>query len=61
MQRENFNAHWKFWPEGDPFELVFRVPENAQDITLPHDAMFHEQQNPDSPNAGSTGFLDGCA
>ncbi len=59
MQRENFNANWKYWPDNDPFELVFRVPENAQDITLPHDAMFHERQAPDSPNSGSTGFLDG--
>lgn len=59
MQGENFNASWKFWPEDDPFELVFSVPENAQEIDLPHDAMFHERQNPDSPNQGSTGFLDG--
>ncbi len=59
MQRENFNTNWKFWSDDNPFELVFKVPENAEDITLPHDAMFHERQDPNSPNGGSTGFLDG--
>lgn len=58
MQKDSFNHNWEFWKEEDPFELVFRVPDSAQSVDLPHDAMFHERQNPDSPNSGSTGFLD---
>lgn len=59
MKRENFNQHWKVWKDTSPFELVFRVPEDAESVSLPHDAMFHEEQREDSVNAGSTGFLDG--
>ena len=59
MQRVNFNENWKYWKDNDPFELVFHVPEEAVDVTVPHDAMFAELQTPDSINGGSTGFLDG--
>lgn len=61
MKRENFNSGWKVWRDNDPFELVFRVPEEAESVTLPHDAMFAETQQADSVNGGSTGFLDGGA
>lgn len=61
MQRESFNDGWKVWRDTNPFELVFRVPEDAMAVTLPYDAMFHEAQKEDSVNKGSTGFLDGGA
>ncbi len=59
MQRINFNENWKYWKDNDPFELVFSVPAEARDVTVPHDAMFSEEQAPDSVNGGSTGFIDG--
>ena len=59
MKKINFNKEWKLWREKNAFELVFRVPEEAIDIDLPYDAMFHEEQRPDSKNQGTTGFLDG--
>ncbi|HHV11288.1 MAG TPA: glycoside hydrolase family 2 protein [Clostridiales bacterium] len=59
MQKVNFNKTWKLWKEKNAFELVFRVPEKAIDVDLPYDAMFHEEQTPDSRNQGTNGFLDG--
>ena len=61
MRKERFNSDWKVWKDLDPFELVFHVPEEAETVELPYDAMFHEEQRPDSVNGGSTGFLDGGA
>ena len=42
----------------DPFELVFRVPDDAQAVELPHDAMFHEEQKQGAANGGYTGNID---
>lgn len=61
MKRENFNTGWKVWKGENPFELVAAVPPHAKPVTLPYDAMFHEEQQEDSVNKGSTGFLDGGA
>ena len=61
MVRENFNRDWKFWRDENPFELVAAVPPTAAAIDLPHDAMWHEAQDPACVNAGSTGFLEGKA
>lgn len=61
MKRENFNTGWKVWKDENPFELVAAVPPHAKPVTLPYDAMFHEEQQEDSVNKGSTGFLDGGA
>lgn len=58
MERVSFNDGWKVWKDLDPFELVFCVPQDAEDITLPHDAMFHEEQKQGAVNGGSTGNLD---
>lgn len=59
MNRISFNKEWKVWRDTNPFELVFRVPEDALPVDLPYDAMFHERQQEDSINKGATGFLDG--
>lgn len=58
MEKIKFNDHWKVWKEMDPFELVFRVPDEAVEVHLPHDAMFHEEQRQDSVNGGYTGNID---
>lgn len=59
MHQSDFNQDWKVWKEQDAFELVFRVPQDAVDVTLPYDAMFHEKQSEHSKNGGRTGHLDG--
>lgn len=58
MKRERFNEGWKVWKDMDPFELVFRVPDDAREVELPHDAMFHEEQKQDAVNGGFTGNID---
>ncbi len=58
MKREKFNSNWKVWKDMDPFELVFKVPDDAVCVDLPYDAMFHEEQKPDSVSGGSTGHID---
>ncbi len=59
MIAQNFNHNWKFWVDKNAFALVWSVPENAQDVTLPHDAMLVSDATPDSPNGGNTGFRNG--
>ena len=58
MEKIKFNDGWKVWKDLEPFELVFRVPEDAEEITLPHDAMFHEEQKQETENGGYTGNID---
>ena len=59
MLEQKWNKNWKFWEDKDSFALVWNIPENARDITLPHDAMIEKPANPDSLNGGNTGFRDG--
>ena len=59
MKAQKWNHDWKFWEEKDSFALVWSVPENAQAVILPHDAMRLRDANPDSPNGGDTGYRDG--
>lgn len=59
MLDQKWNNDWKFWLDKDSFALVWNIPENARDITLPHDAMIESPANPNSPNGGNTGFRDG--
>lgn len=59
MKKTNFNQGWKVWKETDAFELVFRVPKDAREVTLPCDAALWETQDPQSKSAGKTGFIDG--
>ncbi|MCD8147997.1 MAG: DUF4982 domain-containing protein [Clostridiales bacterium] len=59
MEKINFNSNWKVWKDLDPFELVSRVPDDAVEVDLPYDAMFHETQREGTVNSGSTGHIDG--
>ncbi len=59
MKQKKWNDKWKFWNSKDAFALVWDVPEQAREITLPHDAMIEEDATPDSPNGGNTGFYNG--
>lgn len=59
MLKELFNDSWKFWLDRDAFALVWNVPEYAQDVTLPHDAMIEKKAHSESSNKGNTGFRDG--
>lgn len=58
MERIKFNQGWKVWKDLDPFELVFRVPEDAVEVDLPYDVMFHEEQKQGAVNGGYTGNID---
>lgn len=60
MEKVKFNSGWKVWKDLDPFELAFRVPDDAIDVDLPYDAMFHEEQKQDTVNGGTTGNIDGA-
>lgn len=60
MEKTKFNDNWKVWKDLDPFELVFRVPDDAKEVTLPYDAMFHEEQKQGAVNGGYTGNIDGA-
>ncbi len=58
MEKVKFNEGWKVWKDTDPFELVFRVPDDAKEVELPHDAMFQEEQKQGAENGGYTGNID---
>ena len=59
MKQKLWNEGWQFWPDGDAFALVWSVPENARNVTLPHDAMIESPADPMSPNKGNTGYRSG--
>lgn len=59
MKKELFNDGWKFFKDENSFALVWSVPENALEVTLPHDAMIEEAADPDSKNGTNTGFRNG--
>jgi beta-galactosidase len=59
MLSKKYNDSWKYWVDKDSFALVWSVPDNAREVTLPHDAMIEKPANPDSLNGGNTGFRDG--
>lgn len=59
MFAQLWNSNWKFWEEKNAFALVWDVPENAREITLPHDAMLENKPHPDCVNGGDTGYRDG--
>jgi len=59
MKATKWNENWMFWEDKDSFALVWNVPETAQKVTLPHDAMLERRAYAESPNMGNTGFRDG--
>ena len=59
MKQIKWNDNWKFWSDKDAFALVWNIPENARDISLPHDAMIEKPAYAASPNGGNTGYRDG--
>lgn len=59
MKTVKWNEGWNYWEEGDSFALVWNVPENAEKIDLPHDAMIEKNAFAESRNKGNTGFRDG--
>ncbi len=59
MLEKKFNDGWKYWIDKNAFALVWNIPENAKDITLPHDAMLEKDAYAKSFNKGNTGYRDG--
>lgn len=49
MKKINFNEDWQFWKEGG----------DRQNVTLPHDAMIHEQRDSECKNGKNTGYFPG--
>ena len=50
MRNLKWNDGWKFWPDDQTFALEWQIPENAMDVTLPHDAMMALPARADSKN-----------
>ena len=50
MKREDFNKGWKFFKQGS---------QKVEMVDLPHDAMIHEQRDPESEGGGAIGFFTG--
>ena len=59
MKAVKWNDRWKFWEDRDAFSLVWSVPEDAETVDLPHDAMLQKDAWEGSPNGGNTGYRDG--
>lgn len=59
MLSERINKEWYFWKNKNAFALLWDIPEDAQIVELPHDAMQNETPHAESVNGGSTGFYDG--
>ena len=51
MEKINFNQGWTFYKDGQP--------GTSQVLDLPHDAMLHEQRDPDSPGTSAIAFFPG--
>ena len=49
MKKIDFNEDWQFWKEGG----------DRQNVTLPHDAMIHEQRDSECKNGKNTGYFPG--
>ncbi len=60
MKKELFNENWKFWLDKDAFALVWNIPDSAEEIVIPHDAMMYEKPYEKSLNKGNTGYFDGA-
>ncbi|MFJ2503522.1 glycoside hydrolase family 2 TIM barrel-domain containing protein [Microbacterium sp. NPDC087592] len=51
MKRTAFNDGWQFRPKQNPFAELGGVSTPYTDVTLPHDALIHEQRDPDGEGA----------
>lgn len=60
MKTEKWNQGWKYWVDEDSFALLWTVPEQAVEVTLPHDAMMENKPSEKSGNGGKTGYRDGA-
>lgn len=59
MKFTKFNDGWRFWEDKNSFALIWSTPDDAREVTLPHDAMIESKRDPQSRNGGNTGFFDG--
>lgn len=50
MNVKSFNHNWQFWKQGCT---------NKQTVTLPHDAMIHEQREPNEAGGSAHGYFPG--
>lgn len=50
MKKISWNQDWTFYKEGE---------EERQSVTLPHDAMIHEERKPDCPSGSGGAFFPG--
>lgn len=51
MKRTAFNEGWQFRSKVNPFAELGGVSAAYADVTLPHDALIHEQRDPDGEGA----------
>ncbi len=59
MKEIRWNDNWLFWVDHDSFALIWDVPKEAKEVSLPHDAMLIEKAKLDSFNGKNTGYRDG--
>lgn len=59
MKKTKWNEDWYFWEMLDSFALLWNVPENAQKVKLPHDAMLAHRAYEQSAMGGNSGYRDG--
>lgn len=50
MKAQSFNDNWQFWKQGSG---------HRQTVTLPHDAMIHEERRADAPGGSAHGYFPG--
>ncbi|WP_417504619.1 glycoside hydrolase family 2 TIM barrel-domain containing protein [Microbacterium sp.] len=51
MKRTAFNDGWQFRPKQNPFAELGGLSTPYTDVTLPHDALIHEQRDPEGEGA----------
>jgi beta-galactosidase len=61
MSRTSFHTGWTVWPKVSPFASLSGSLCEAEEVTLPHDAVWALQRSADSPDAGRVGFFPGGA
>ena len=59
MKKTRLTEGWKVYRDKDAFSLVYALPEDAPEVRLPYDAMWHEEQRKEAVSAGRTSYLDG--